>query len=245
MKHQFALYYDSLKAVQSIESGSTLIIDDLDVIRRITSVLRLKPSQELILFDEQIHVAVTLQDMQKKKIVCTVHTVTTNKKLEPTIIALLPLLKREALEQALYASVELGASTVQPVVTNKSLQQWSPKEKERYHRIMIAAAEQSKNFSLPKLADPADLTTAIEEQTDLKIFFDPRGTPLLNMMNEIKEKKPKSILFLVGPEGDLMIDEKSMLQEKNVTFCALTPTVLRAYQAFIVGLGALRSVATN
>ncbi len=64
---------------------------------------------------------------------------------------LLPLLKKIALEEALYACVELGAHSVQLVITNKSQHTWVDLKKWcACNEFMIAAAEQSKNFAFPE-----------------------------------------------------------------------------------------------
>jgi 16S rRNA U1498 N3-methylase RsmE len=47
---------------------------------------------------------------------------------------------------------------------------------------------------------------------------------------------------MVGPEGDLAATEKTELKRAQFTFCALTPTVLRAVDAIRIGAGMLRSL---
>ena len=51
-----------------------------------------------------------------------------------------------------------------------------------------------------------------------------------------------NIVLMVGPEGDLMGDEKAYLNGNGFVFCQLTPTILRAQQAVTVSVGALRSL---
>ena len=47
---------------------------------------------------------------------------------------------------------------------------------------------------------------------------------------------------MVGPEADLLLEEKQQLHENGFTFCKLTQTVLRAQQAAVVSLGIFRSI---
>ena len=44
---------------------------------------------------------------------------------------------------------------------------------------------------------------------------------------------------MIGPEGDLTMQEKDLLKERDVQFLRLTPTVLRAQQAVAVSMGIL------
>ncbi len=245
MKHQFALYVESLSQEPGLlRPGSSFVISDSELIHRITTVLRLQQSDEIILFDSTGHAFVTIKDLSKKRIVCSVQSYQKNQVLEPAITVLLPLLRREAFEEAVYSTVELGASAVQPVITAKAQRSWGgAKEKERVHRIMIAAAEQSKNFSLPTLHDPVELAQAVEEVSALptKLFFDPTGSPLIPLLHTLQEK-PTAVACMIGPEGDLLEDEKALLKKNKFQFAALTPTILRAQQALVVGLGALRLI---
>jgi len=167
-----------------------------------------------------------------------------NKHLTPKIDVFLPVLKRDDFHDALYAMVELGASSVQLVTTQKAQYSWSgAKDIERAQRVMISAAEQSKNYSLPTLFEPVSLEQAINNSGDArKIFFDPKGKPLLEVLQEAKKSQENRFILLVGPEGDLSDSEKSLLQSNNVVFCALTPTILRSIHAISLGLGVFRSV---
>ncbi len=245
MKHEFALHLDSFSQEPGLQKpGSLVALTDDEVIHRITNILRLQTSEELVLFDRMGHAVVALQEVTKKKIVCLVKSYAHNTVLQPEIVVLLPLLKREAFEEAIYSTVELGASVVQPVITEKTQRSWGgQKEKERVQRIMIAAAEQSKNFSIPELLEPMDFNQAVEKHaSELFLFFDPQGQALTKVIQEIQRRQAASIVCLIGPEGDLSEQEKQTLKQNNVISCALTPTVLRASQALVVGLGVLRSV---
>ena len=61
-------------------------------------------------------------------------------------------------------------------------------------------------------------------------------------MQSMHVDQPKQISLMVGPEGDLTMDEKELLKERDVQFLCLTPTVLRAQQAVAVSLGIFRSL---
>lgn len=246
MKHQFALYASSLsQELRNWQAGDLIPIEDTELVHRITHVLRLKQFDEIILFDRIGHAVVTIQEITKKHVVCSVQSYVFNKIFEPSITVVLPLLKKEALEEALYATVELGASVVQLVKTEKTQRSWGgAKEYERAQRIMIAASEQSKNFAIPELHQPKTLRDVVQDgaEDEVKIFFDPEGRPLLSLMNMVHETKPSSAVCLVGPEGDLTESEKALVAKHGFKECKLTPTVVRSVQALNVGLGALRSI---
>ncbi len=245
--HQFALYYADLsKLLAQQRTHNTLSIADKVLVHRIKHVLRFQQHDACILFDDVCSANCTFIDVEHKShIVCAIESVRPHDQLKPSIIVLLPLLKKEALEQALYACVELGANKVVLLLTQKVQRSWGgDKELVRLRNIMIAAAEQSKHFALPTLSAPVSLEQALEQlpADTYKLCAAINGSSLLSVMNQIQSKNPQTIACIIGPEGDLTGHEYAMLQQHNVALSALTPTVLRSQQALVVLLGALRSV---
>ena len=244
VSHEFALYISHLSGLLK-HSPSELIIDDKQILTRIASVLRLREGDIVVLFDEQKHARVVVESITKKDAVFLIQEYHDNRNLKPTIDIILPLLKKDALEDALYTCVELGAQNIYLVSTAKTQHVWSEKEPERLTRIMIAAAEQSKNFALPVLRAPKSFKEIVDahiSSESITVYFDPYGQPLLEVMNALKQSSAQHIVCMVGPEGDLTHSEKAMLKEKNVILCRLTPTVIRSKDALMIGLGAVRSL---
>lgn len=245
-KHEFA-FYCALN--NKFNAGQTATITDIALVNRLTNIVRLKPGEQFVLFDQKQYAHCGLVEATKKIVTVKVVSVAAHAALKPDIEVLLPVLKREDFELALYAMVELGATKIQLVETQKAQRSWSgAKDMERATRIMIAAAEQSKNFILPLLAEPVHLQAAVESLKKpgmVKVFFDPSGSNVLDVVQSLKTQKPQRIVMLVGPEGDLTDQEKSMLADQDFILCALTPTVLRSVQAVQFGLGVFRSVFNN
>ncbi|MGE0206932.1 MAG: 16S rRNA (uracil(1498)-N(3))-methyltransferase [Candidatus Babeliales bacterium] len=243
-KHEFSLYYEGLKDL-SLRIGKEITINNEDLYHRIVRILRLKESESCILFDAQCHILVTFQgSFKKNSVTFTLIAVADNQILQPKITFLLPLLKREALHDAIYSLVEGGASTIQLIDTKKVHQKWGgKKEYERLHKVMIAAAEQSKNYALPELLEPQSFEDILQEASKAQIvFFDPEGHAAFSVIEQLKKGLAKELILMVGPEGDLTNEEKEVLKKHNALFCRLGPTVLRAQQAVVVALGLMRSL---
>src|SRR5581483_3691390 len=126
----------------------------------------------------------------------------------------LPILKKDDFETALYSLVELGANAVQFITTEKVQRSlYGEKEYERCKRIMISAAEQSKNFAVPELFLPISLPEYVARISPLKIpkiYFDVDGTSVLECAQSVIAEKPQEIILMVGPEGDLTSNEKQL-----------------------------------
>lgn len=246
-KHEFALHVESLSLLlQKKQAGESVVFSDEKMAHRIANVLRLKVDDQCILFDRYMHTSVIIEAfIGKKSLSVTIQSIQKNSTLQPTITFLLPVLKRDDYEAALYALAEVGVNVIQLVFTQKTPHQWAGKrDRDRAERILIAAAEQSKHFAYPEIKEPIALSAALEnyDTTHVKLFFDPEGKKLFDVMHKVRDTKTKDIVLLVGPEGDLNLEEKKLVQMNNFVFCALTPTIMRAVQAASLGAGIVRSI---
>ena len=116
---------------------------------------------------------------------------------------------------------------------------------------MIAAAEQSKQFSLPEIHAPRGLQEAVTQYAkhSIKLVADPAGDSLYKILTTLKQhahaKSQTSIVMTLGPEGDFTADEKNLLNAAHYQSVRLTPTVLRSQQAGALLLGFIRSIVTE
>ena len=245
-KHEFALFVNSLSLLtQGKKPADELVLSDENIVHRIMHVLRLRIKDECILFDKHIKIsAIITAFIGKKQISLTIQSIHETTILKPHITFLLPMLKRDDLQAALYGLAEIGVTVIQLVFTQKTEHSWNNKrDGERAERIMISAAEQSKNFVYPEIRHPIALDEALKQYgaTEIKIFFDPEGNNAFDVMQAMRNTKTCDIVLLIGPEGDLHQKEKELVKKEGFLFCALTPTVIRAFQAAILGAGFIRS----
>ena len=247
-RHQFALYIESLHdIVHNTNKKGLLHIDDEQLAHRIVHILRLGINDTCILFDQFYQAQASLVGVVKKKILSfTIQPVAQNTQLKPDISILLPLLKRDALEDTVYGLTEVGVNTIQLVITQKVHRTWGgAKEHERLQRVIISAAEQSKNFSFPTLIEPIQYLNALQQcATDEKFFFDHAGNPTAYLCAKLLNKTTASdsIAILIGPEGDLTAQEKITAQKHGFEAYMLTPTILRSTQAASLAAGIIRSI---
>jgi len=217
-KHEFAFYLSNIsKITNALKLGDNITLryaakaatqDERDVFQRIATITRLSPGDSFILFDQLYNYKIELQNYEKKKsIIGKLIKKEKNKILTPHINFLLPILKKEYFETALYALSELGANSIITLITEKVKAQQI--KKERLLKIIIAAAEQSKNFAFPNLEEPLSIEEylAQKHKSDaVNIFFDPEGENLheivkkinylLNNPNIAKEMGEKSHNFI-------------------------------------------------
>jgi len=230
-QHQFALYSPG----KPFTVGPCGIVD-VALVHRIVHVLRLKKDDTLILFTQEQHALFTITAVSKKEITGIIKTVTQNQQYCPSITLLLPLLKKEALEHAIYGAVETGVTKIQLVLTEKVQRAWGGKQElERFERIIVAAAEQSKCFAFATISGPITLEEALKEHNGKKILYaDPAGEPIA--------KVTEPVVLLVGPEGGLTEQEVLLVKERQGQAICFGPTILRAQQAAITFVSLVRSL---
>ena len=197
--HLFALYCENLHQLVGTTAAPTVFtLSEPTLVHRIVHVLRLREEQPLILFDRQQYVVGAIEQMQGKKTLRIIaREIHPTNIFNPSITLLLPLLKKEALETALYNAVELGVSHIVLVSTAKSRTQLQgTHELERNTKIMIAAAEQAKHFAFPRLHQPQKLQDVLQSLPALYtgIVCTPEGITMPTVLEMIK--KSDAPLFL-------------------------------------------------
>ena len=244
--HVFALYYSgTTETLSRLSVGNLCTITDRVLCHRILHVIRLKKGEVFTLFDRRKHMVCTLEAISERSLQGMITSCACNVMCMPCLSFLLPLLKKEAFEDALYTLTELGVSHIHLVTTKKTHRAWAgAKEFERIERILQAAGEQSKNFALPAISEPEPLEKIVQSfgERMVKVFFDPEGRRFDELVGEIKKSPADGVVMLIGPEGDLTSDEKVFIGEHGFVVYQLTPTILRAQQAVAVSVGALRSL---
>lgn len=242
-RHEFAIFFKSLSSFCN-QHELLITIRDSDLIHRIVTVLRMSVGDSLLLFDCHYHAIFVITTISKKEISGRLQSIEKNQPYTTSITYYVPLLKRESLDTAVYALTELAVNTIQLIYTTKAARIWNAKEHERLNRIIIAASEQSKQFILPTLTPPIEfeeMLRQLQHTTTSSLFFDPKGEPLSTHIHKAFLHAHQSLSLIAGPEGDLTDQEKDRLRACNISFCALTPTVLRAHQAIALSCGIFRS----
>ena len=151
-------------------------------------------------------------------------------------------LKHARLDYMVQKAVEMGASSLQPVLTRFT--QVARVNGERMRANVIEAAEQCGILSLAGVAEPVPLDRYLEQRrpTRLLVFCDEAvetANPLLALQ---QNAAAGGIDVLIGPEGGFAEEERTLLlRQKNILRLSLGPRILRADTA---GVAALALVQT-
>jgi 16S rRNA (uracil1498-N3)-methyltransferase len=158
---------------------------------------------------------------------------------------LLAIFKFDRMEWAIEKATELGVSQIIPVIarrTDAHLASAAVKRVERWRRIVVQAAEQSRRTAPPEFSEPVKLQAAVSLPGSLKIVLseaeqDASLRDLLSAKDNASE-----ILLAIGPEGGWTEDELDLFRKEGWTSASLGPTILRAETAAIASVAITTSL---
>jgi 16S rRNA (uracil1498-N3)-methyltransferase len=160
----------------------------------------------------------------------------------PDIAYVFAPLKHARLDYMVQKAVEMGASTLQPVLTRHT--QVSRVNSERMRANVIEAAEQCGILSLATVAEPVALDRYLSQRrpTRLLVFCD-EAAETANPVQALKQASATDgIDILIGPEGGFAEEERALLlRQPKILRLSLGPRILRADTA---GVAALALVQT-
>jgi 16S rRNA (uracil1498-N3)-methyltransferase len=239
--HIFAMYVEKLSHILFPHNNFVLIQDE-HVVHRLKDVLRLGQGDFLYLFDEKINIYGTISVLQKKTYAVEIIEKKENRDFQYKLVLYLPLLKKAALEEAVYNATEMGISEIQLIKTDHSQKNITDHEFLRLEKMVIAACQQAKRFNIPQLKSPLSFEAVAEKKDEnLNIWFDPNGLALFSLCSMLESSKPKKIGIFIGPEADFSKEERETLQQISKKY-TLTPTVLRSVSAVTLSIGSIRSI---
>jgi 16S rRNA (uracil1498-N3)-methyltransferase len=163
------------------------------------------------------------------------------------IALLLAIIKFDRMEWAIEKCTELNVTSIVPVVvrrTEKHLAQAAEKRVERWRRIALEAAQQSRRTAPPEIAAPAKLSEVLGFEAEQKIVLaeNARGITLNEVLRSRDEAK--SLALAVGPEGGWADDELEAFAQTGWVAASLGETILRAETAAIAALAIARAKLT-
>ena len=152
------------------------------------------------------------------------------------ITLLLAIFKFDRMEWAIEKCTELGVSRILPVVarrTDAHLASAATKRADRWRRLALQAAEQSRRVVPPEIAAPIKLQDAVNATgvaSRIVLAESEAQVPLRDMLASRPEGE---IVLAIGPEGGWVEEELQLFQSAGFVSASLGNTILRAETAAI------------
>jgi 16S rRNA (uracil1498-N3)-methyltransferase len=158
------------------------------------------------------------------------------------ISLLLAIFKFDRMEWAIEKCTELGVARIVPVVaqrTDAHLGGASAKRAERWRRIALQAAEQSRRARPPEIAAPLKFADAIKISCDSRIVLSESEEP--RALRDVIVPSAGSLAIAVGPEGGWTDQELNLFRDAGWISASLGSTILRAETAAIAATAIILS----
>jgi 16S rRNA (uracil1498-N3)-methyltransferase len=161
---------------------------------------------------------------------------------------LLAVFKFDRFEWAIEKATELGVARITPILARRTemhLALASAKRADRWRRIALESAKQSRRTDIPEIFDPTPLPAALtRESATLRILLSETeqsltlAAALSVSLNEQRTtvNGQRSLALAIGPEGGWTPEEMSLFTQHNWTHVTLGPRILRAETAAIAAI---------
>jgi 16S rRNA (uracil1498-N3)-methyltransferase len=152
-------------------------------------------------------------------------------------------LKHARLDYMVQKAIEMGAASLQPVLTRFT--QASRVNTERMRANVVEAAEQCGILSIATVAEPMPLERFLGQRAAgrLLIFCD-EAAELENPIQSLQgARATEGIDVLIGPEGGFAEEERALLlRQPKILRLALGPRIMRADTAAVAALALVQAV---
>ena len=216
-------------------AGQTATITGDDA-HHISRVLRMKAGDALSLCDGAgYEYSAVISSISSDAVICALGERRESAVESPVHITLFQCLpKTGKMELIVQKCTELGVYSIVPVVSarcvvvpNKDFE----KKRERYNRVALEAAKQSRRAMVPEILSLVELKKIDPVAFDLFLiaYEDESGRTLKQALRAANA--PKSIALLIGPEGGLEEGEVARLIQSGAISVSLGQRILRTETA--------------
>jgi len=226
---------------KEVVSGSEILINDRKQVHYLCNVLRLKLNDDVFAFDGQGNeYRCKVQELSKKIVRLLIKEELKIKPQSKSYLAVACSLPKQksTFDDLVDKLSQLGVDKIIPMITERVIVRWNSDQKQRHHqrwyKIAKQACAQSGRNTLPIIEPIKEIgqILAYGKSFDLKLI------PTLiqrkqNLGDIISDSLPKSILVLIGPEGDFTDQELTQAREAGFTSVFLGDLVLRVDTAAI------------
>lgn len=215
-----------------------ITIDDKEDIKHIVKVLRLKEDDQLEISDtEQYEYIAKIREILSDRVELDILKKDVFQREPNCKISLYQSIpKQSKMEYIIQKCVELGINDVVPVFTKRTVVQDKGnfnKKVDRWQKIALEAAKQSKRGIIPEVRSPLSFKEMLGHIADkdmvLFLYENEKDITIKQVLR--RQMDAKSIAIVVGPEGGFSNEEVEQACNHSAHSVSLGKTILRTETA--------------
>ena len=227
-----------------LKSGAELRLGE-SASHKIRSVLRLKKSDEIAVFNNQhLEYKATIKEINKKYVtILATEEIKTIVESPLQIKLIIAIIKPEKMDYALQKATELGVTSIMPFFSARSVIKINDERREKrlihWKNIIRSAAEQCGRRTIPDLYPFTPLSQILDLTKDFEfLILDPHAREKMSGL----PRSQRPVAIVCGPEGGLDEEEIHSLTNRGGKNINIGPRVLRAETASTCALTIAQSL---
>jgi len=159
------------------------------------------------------------------------------------VTLVLSIFKFDRMEWAIEKCTELGVARIVPLIARRTeahLAAAAAKRVERWRRIVVQAAEQSRRNLVPEICQPLKLKDALRLPGGTRIVLSELESEV-KLKDLLQSSTDSEVVIAIGPEGGWTNEELREFREAGWISASLGNTILRAETAAIAATAVVQS----
>lgn len=229
----------------SFKAGMQVYLDK-DALKHVVTVLRMQPGQELIIFADNYEHLAKIITANKKEVKVLIEAVNFVSRESPRNIHLAQsIAKGERMELVIQKAVELGISSITPIITERTVVKLDSTRMEKklnhWQAIAIAACEQCGRNIIPTINNIKTFDEYVNHvHQGHKYILSLKNS---RSLKTLEFQNNDAITILIGPEGGFSQNELELAKDKQFIAISLGPRILRTETAAISAITLLQALA--
>ena len=213
--------------------NNEIVINDKSDCNHIQNVFRLNVGDKLRIIDGQFEYITEIISVAKKEIILNIiEKNEDNYSIDRKIDIALGVLKNDKMNLAIQKLTEIGVNKIIPLQTERVVVKLNEK-KEKWDTIVKEALKQCRGVKFVEIDSLTKLENIKFSEYD-KILYAYENSEQSQKIHEVIKDENKKILYIIGPEGGITLDEVEFLKKSGAIEVSLGKRILRAETAAII-----------
>ena len=228
--------YVSYKGIQN----DKMCIQDNNQVHYLKDVLRVKPGEKIVLFDErQNEYSAQITALTPEAINLTIKPAPRRfSTIRPNFTIACAIPKKSKMDDIVDKLTQLGVDRIIPLETERVVAKLDRNKKtlkvKRWRKIAESASLQSQRNTIPVIDDIQDIKAVLGNSSDYDLKLIPTLEWKRRHLKDILSRfKPRNVLIFIGPEGDFSREEIKLAQNYGCIPVTLGELVLRVETAAV------------